>query len=96
MAELVVSSKELRQKKEQLSQLAGTLKSQVTSYEQLGKSLNSMWDGDAKDTFVKKLDLDLEKILSLLKLVMEFITLLDKIIALYAMMEAKNVATANG
>ncbi len=94
MAQLIVSSQELRQKKDTLAQLAGSLNKQISSLEQMGKSLNSMWDGDAKENFVRNLNVDLSKLKLFVKLVLEFVAILEKIIELYKIMEAKNVSTA--
>lgn len=94
MAEFIISSEELRQKKETLAGYARKLDGQIGSLEELGKSLNSMWEGDAKDSFTKSVSMDIGKIRILVKLLFEFLTVLEKIIELYKAMEARNIATA--
>ena len=58
------------------------------------ESLNSMWEGAAKEKYVKQLKTDISKMRNLLKTILEFILILEKIIAIYNKAEKKNEATA--
>ena len=96
MAQIIASTKEISNKKQSLMALSNSLKTQITELETLGNSLNSMWEGAAKEKYVKQLKIDVAKMQSLLKTILEFILILEKIIAIYNKAEKKNEATAVG
>ena len=96
MAQIIASTKEISNKKQSLMALSNSLKTQITELETLGNSLNSMWEGAAKEKYVKQLNIDVAKMQSLLKTILEFILILEKIIAIYNKAEKKNEATAVG
>lgn len=96
MAQIIASTKEISNKRQSLMVLSNSLKTQLTDLENLGNSLNSMWEGAAKEKYVKQLKIDIEKMRSLLKTILEFILILEKIIAIYNKAEKKNEATAAG
>lgn len=96
MAQIIASTKEISNKKQSLMTLSSSLKTQITELETLGNSLNSMWEGAAKEKYVKQLKIDVGKMQSLLKTILEFILILEKIIAIYNKAEKKNEATAVG
>ena len=96
MSQFIVSTKEISSKRESLIALSSSLKSQISNLETLGNSLNSMWEGSAKESYIKGLKIDIEKMKSLLKAIMEFIDVLQKIIAIYNTTEKKNQSTALG
>ena len=96
MAQIIASTKEISNKKQSLMALSSSLKTQITELETLGNSLNSMWEGAAKEKYVKQLKIDVGKMRSLLKTILEFILILEKIIAIYNKAEKKNEATAVG
>lgn len=96
MAQIIASTKEISNKKQSLMALSTSLKTQITELETLGKNLNSMWEGAAKEKYVKQLKIDIGKMQSLLKTILEFILILEKIIAIYNKAEKKNEATAVG
>ena len=95
MAQMVISVAELTNKKATLEDLAATFKSRLDEFKETGDRLHSMWEGDAKDDFMKNFDLDFQKMAQLFKLLIEFISVLQKIINLYKMMEMKNAQIAN-
>ncbi len=95
MGQMIISSQEVRRKKEELERLSHRLRTQIGQLEETGHGLHSMWEGDAKESYLKNFDIDLEKMKRLLKAILEFIQVLEKIIELYKAMESKNVATAN-
>ena len=76
MAQIIASTKEISNKRESLIVLSNSLKNKISLLETLGNSLNSMWEGAAKET------------------ILEFILILEKIIAIYNKAEKKNEATA--
>ncbi len=94
MAQIIASTKEISNKKESLTILSSSLKSKISQLETLGDSLNSMWEGAAKDKYVKELNLDITKMKTLLRTILDFILILEKIIAIYNKAEKKNEATA--
>ena len=83
MAQIIASTKEISNKRESLIVLSNSLKNKISLLETLGNSLNSMWEGAAKEKYVKQL-----------KTILEFILILEKIIAIYNKAEKKNEATA--
>ena len=95
MSQIIVSSKELDRKKDSLVAIRSTLNTQIGQFESTGKKLDSMWDGPAKKKYALALSMDITKLKLLLKIIDEFISVLTKIIALYKLMEKKNVATAS-
>ena len=96
MAQIIASTKEISNKKQSLMALSNSLKAQIIDLETLGNNLNSMWEGAAKEKYVKHLKIDIAKMQSLLKTIFEFILILEKIIAIYSKAEKKNEATAAG
>ena len=95
MAQMVISVAELTNKKGVLEELAATFKAKLDDFKETGDRLHSMWEGDAKDGFMKNFDLDFQKMTQLFKLLIDFISVLQKIINLYKMMEMKNTQIAN-
>lgn len=83
MAQIIASTKEISNKRESLIVLSNSLKNKISLLETLGNSLNSMWEGAAKEKYVRQL-----------KTILEFILILEKIIAIYNKAEKKNEATA--
>ena len=94
MAQIIASTKEISNKKQSLMALSNSLKTQITDLETLGNSLNSMWEGAAKEKYVKQLKTDIKKMQGLLKTILDFIWIIEKIIAIYNKSEKKNEATA--
>lgn len=94
MAQIIASTKEISNKKQALVTLSNSLKTQLTDLEALGSSLNSMWEGAAKEKYSKQLKADIVKMQSLLRTILEFILILEKIIMIYNKAEKKNEATA--
>jgi len=95
MAQMVISVAELQNKKDMLEALAGSFKSKLEEFKEIGETLHGMWEGDAKDDYMKSFNMDFQKLTQLLKLIIEFIAILQKIISLYKAMELKNEAIAN-
>ena len=94
MAQIIASTKEISNKRESLIVLSNSLKNKISLLETLGNSLNSMWEGAAKEKYVKQLKTDISKMRNLLKTILEFILIREKIIAIYNKAEKKNEATA--
>ena len=94
MAQIIASTKEISNKKQSLMALSNSLKTQITDLETLGNSLNSMWEGAAKEKYVKQLKTDIKKMQGLLKTILDFIWILEKIIAIDNKAEKKNEPTA--
>lgn len=96
MSEIIVSANELTKKKEELSTLKKTFEGQIKKLEAESKSLNSMWDGEAKKAYQNSMNIDIGKLMAFLKVLIEIIGILEAIIALYRKMEQKNSALAAG
>ena len=94
MAQIIASTKEISNKRESLIVLSNSLKNKISLLETLGNSLNSMREGAAKEKYSKQLKADIVKMQSLLKTILEFILILEKIIMIYNKAEKKNEATA--
>ena len=94
MGEIIDSTKEISNKKQALVTLSNSLKTQLNDLETLGSSLSSMWEGAAKEKYSKQLKAYIVKMQSLLKTILEFILILEKIIMIYNKAEKKNEATA--
>ena len=95
MSQMIISAAQLESKRERLSALSRTMHSQIGQLEQVGNSLDSMWEGAAKESFKKSLKADLAKIKLFFTIVSAMLTILEKIISLYKKMESQNIATAN-
>ena len=76
MAQIIASTKEISNKRESLIVLSNSLKNKISLLETLGNSLNSMWEGAAKEKYVKQLKTDISKMRNLLKTILEFILIL--------------------
>ena len=80
MAQIIASTKEISNKRESLIVLSNSLKNKISLLETLGNSLNSMWEGAAKEKYVKQLKTDISKMRNLLKTILELIsTIFDKL-----------------
>lgn len=79
MAQIIASTKEISNKKQALVTLSNSLKTQLTDLETLGSSLNSMWEGAAKEKYSKQLKADIVKMQSLLRTILEFILILKSV-----------------
>lgn len=96
MSQIIASTKEISNKRTSLIALSTSLRSQIENLENLGETLNAMWDGAAKDSYVRRLKADIAKMKTLLKAITEFIEVLQKIIEIYNATEKKNQSTAAG
>lgn len=96
MAQMIISSSELRKKKEALEGLKKVLSGQIQQLEETAGKLHGMWEGDAKESFVKSFKTDTDSLRKVLDVITDFLIVLEKIISIYMMMEAKNVQTAGG
>ena len=96
MAQMVISVAELTNKKGVLEELAATFKAKLDDFKETGDRLHSMWEGDAKETFVKSFKADTDNLRKVLNVIADFLIVLEKIISIYMMMEAKNIQTAGG
>lgn len=94
MSHIIVSAREIESKKNSLVTLNHSLKNQIHQMETLGNSLNAMWEGEAKQSYVKRLGMDIGKLKLFMNAIEEFINVLSTIIQIYKMMEQKNISTA--
>ena len=94
MAQIIASTKEISNKRESLIVLSNSLKNKISLLETLGNSLNSMWEGAAKEKYVKQLKTDPPPPRPSLPPLPALILILEKIIAIYNKAEKKNEATA--
>ncbi len=96
MSQIIVSAKELINKKEQLIRLKDRYESLIKKLEARSKSLDKMWDGEAKKQYQISMSLDIAKLVAFVQLLIEIINILSTIITTYQNMEQKNIAIASG
>ena len=80
MSQMTISAAQQKKKKERLSALSRTMNTQIGQLEQVGNSLDSMWEGAAKEAFKRSLKTDLAKIKLFFTIVSAMLTILEKII----------------
>ena len=95
MSQIIVSANELTNKKEALSALKKTFKTQIEQLESEARKLDTMWDGEAKQKYKLAMTIDIDKLKLFLKVIEEFIEVLATIISMYRLMEMKNANLAS-
>ncbi len=95
MAEIRVSSSQLKSEAEALLDLASRLKSAITALENDEANLNGMWEGEANTAFHNAFISDKDQMNAFNELVIKFATTLTQIAAKYESAESKNVDIAN-
>jgi WXG100 family type VII secretion target len=94
MAEIRVTSSELRTKAEELRRDNGQFKTLVGNLESSEQELASMWEGDAKEAFHNAFQNDKIQMDNFYNLIEQYCVTLENIATKYDQAEAANQATA--
>ena len=96
MAELTVTSNQVRAKEGELQNLNSSYKQKIDSLEQIVKGLDGMWEGDAHDAFHAAFEKDKVNLWNFYNAIEKYCQTLLEIAQNYEKAEAKNVQTASG
>lgn len=94
MAEIMVTSSQLKTKADSLREYNERFKSQVTNLESQEGSLISMWEGDARDAFDRAFKSDKAQFDNFYNLINQYVQTLEMIAAKYAEAEATSANIA--
>ncbi len=94
MAEFTVTSSELRNKANELSNLNNRYKQEIENLVAEENALKSMWEGEAKEAFTQAFNRDKAKMEAFYSAIQDYISKLNAIAAQYDASERQNVATA--
>ena len=94
MADFSVTVDQLKNIKEQLSQLNAQFNSQKGKLAETGASLNSMWEGEAKTKFSEELNKDQIQMGNFYNAVANYVTTLGNIITKYEQAEMRSLEIA--
>lgn len=95
MAEILVTSSQLRHTADELNNLNGQFKARVADLENQESQLNSMWDGDANTAFHNAFVRDKEQMNNFSTLIAQYVQTLSNIAAEYDKAEAVNTNIGN-
>lgn len=95
MAQISVSSNQLKSRRDQLEQYNSRLEQLRSSYEDLERRLNAQWEGDAKNNFHNTFLQNMENLRSLSDAVKQYCSVLQDIICKYESTEAQNASLAS-
>lgn len=90
----MLTASQLEAKKEELSSLNSTLKTQIKELQMQIKSLDAEWEGNAADAYKARSQKDISRMENLCSVIDSYVKALDTIIAEYKKAESMNVATA--
>jgi WXG100 family type VII secretion target len=94
MAAFQVTSSQLRAKASELRQMNRQFKSQLGNLDSQERSLNGMWEGDAKNAFEKAFRNDRVQMDNFYSLIEQYCTALENIASKYETAEQRNINTA--
>ena len=94
MGVIMLTASQLEAKKEELSSLNSTLKTQIKELQMQIKSLDAEWEGNAADAYKARSQKDISRMENLCSVIDSYVKALDTIIAEYKKAESMNVATA--
>lgn len=95
MSEIQVTTAQLRAKAEELRNLNSKFSTQVEELASEENSLNSMWEGEAKDAFHTAFNNDKTQMETFHAEVEKYVNALEQIIQKYEDAERKNASTAS-
>lgn len=95
MAQFTVTTAQLNQKAGELRANNRNLTSQISNLQSQQRTLNGMWEGDAKRAFDKAFNQDIVQMQNFYKEIENYVAKLTEIAKNYEQAEAKNVETAN-
>jgi len=96
MAEMIVTSGTLAQKKDELEQLNAQLNSLKGQYESAEAAMSAKWEGDTKAAFHSTFVQNMNAVDTFIKEVSNYVATLSAIISKYETTEAENQAIASG
>lgn len=94
MAQITVTTRELKNKATSLQSSNQQLNSQISQLQQQEASLCSMWEGDAKNAFDKAFKSDIQQMQNFYKEIQQYVAKLNEIISSYEQAEQRNTQTA--
>jgi WXG100 family type VII secretion target len=94
MAAFQVTAGQLRAKANELRQMNRQFKSQLGNLDSQERSLNGMWEGEAKNAFERAFRSDRGQMDNFHNLIEQYCTALDNIAAKYEAAERRNINTA--
>lgn len=94
MAEIMVTSSQLKAKADSLRECNEKFKAQVTNLENQEGSLITMWEGEARNVFDRAFKSDKAQFDNFYNLIMQYVQTLETIAAKYAEAEATNAQIA--
>lgn len=90
MAQIMVTSATLRNKKQELQQLNKKLKAELGNMETTVGTLKQSWTGEAHDAFYNQFNKDKIQVNNFYNAIEKYCTSLDEMIRKYEQTEAKN------
>lgn len=95
MSLIQVTARELNKGAENLRNLNARFRSEKETLTSCEQSLNTMWEGSAKDTFHTMFINDIGRMENFINAIEQYISALLVIVTNYEQAEARNTATAN-
>lgn len=95
MAEFSVTTSNLRQKAEELSNLNQQFMSQVNTLEETENSLNGMWEGEARQTFHTAFQSDITQMHNFYNAIAQYVQAIENSAVNYENAENKNIELAS-
>ena len=92
---ITVNTSTITNKAGELKSLNSNLKKQIETLTTTENSLNSMWEGDAKEAFHKAFSNDIIQMNSFYDAIEKYVTSLQEIVSAYEKAENANLNTAN-
>ncbi len=93
--QITVNTGTLKSRSQELKNLNNSLKTQLGELKATEQSLNSMWEGEAKNAFHTVFGKDMEQMNQFYTAIEQYITRLNVIVTKYEAAEQRNVSTAN-
>ena len=94
MAQIQVTSSQVKSKADMLASYNKQLNSQISVLQQQKNSLLTMWEGEAKNAFSKAFDSDIKQMQNFYAEMNNYVAKLREIVNSYEQAEAKNVRIA--
>lgn len=94
MAQITVTSSQVKSKADLLASYNRQLNSQINVLQQIEASLLTMWEGEAKNAFDKAFKSDIKQMQNFYAEINNYVARLKEIVASYEEAEAKNIRTA--
>lgn len=95
MAQITVTTSQLKSKISTLQSYNRQLNTQISQLQNQERSLCSMWEGEAKNTFDAAFNKDIQQMQNFYKAIEQYVAKLTEIVKSYEQAEAKNTQTAN-